>query len=392
MKWTKMFSAAAAAAAALWIAPAFAQQTASLHGHVIYATGDPLSKGDVELTKDKDVPRKEMKFQYTFPLDANGNYKGADIAPGDYFAYVIAEGKDVDRLPVTLKAGDDKTLDDDMTRPEYLKALTPEERKGIEDYKKKNQAAVADNKVISNLNATLTGVRADLAKNGPTYGDVTDDVTKMKQAVDARPNESVLWITYGRALETQGEHLAHADREAHKPVSSDDDAMKAFSDAVDAYKKGIDLNAATKKPNPADQAAAWNSIGNIYAKQGKLPEASDAFESAVKLAPTSAGMFYGNEAAVMFNAGQTDGALAAANKAIAADPNRPDPYFVKGQALIAKSTFDAKTQKIVAPPGCVDAYQKYLQLAPDGAHADSVREVLTSLGEKVDTHYKAGKH
>ena len=76
---------------------------------------------------------------------------------------------------------------------------------------------------------------------------------------------------------------------------------------------------------------------------------------------------------------------------IAADPNRPDPYFIKGQALIAKSGFDAKTQKIVPPPGCVDAYQKYLQLAPDGTHAEAVKEVLTSLGEKIDTSYKASK-
>ena len=59
--------------------------------------------------------------------------------------------------------------------------------------------------------------------------------------------------------------------------------------------------------------------------------------------------------------------------------------------MIAKSTFDAKTQKIVPPPGCVDAYQKYLQLAPDGTHAEAVKEVLTSLGEKVDTSYKATK-
>jgi hypothetical protein len=39
----------------------------------------------------------------------------------------------------------------------------------------------------------------------------------------------------------------------------------------------------------------------------------------------------------------------------------------------------------------VDAYQKYLQLAPDGAHAPAVKEVLASLGEKVDTSYKAGR-
>ena len=45
------------------------------------------------------------------------------------------------------------------------------------------------------------------------------------------------------------------------------------------------------------------------------------------------------------------------------------------------------------PPGCVDAYQKYLELAPDGPQAPAVKEVLTSLGQKVETKYKASsKH
>jgi len=102
-------------------------------------------------------------------------------------------------------------------------------------------------------------------------------------------------------------------------------------------------------------------------------------------------MFYGNEAAVLFNANQLDGAAAAADKAIASDPTKPTPYYIKGQALIAKSTFDSKTNKIIPPPGCVDAYQKFLQLEPTGTRSDQVKEVLTSLGEKVDTSYRAGK-
>jgi len=59
--------------------------------------------------------------------------------------------------------------------------------------------------------------------------------------------------------------------------------------------------------------------------------------------------------------------------------------------LIAQSTFDAKTQKLSPPPGCVDAYNKFLELAPNDPKATGVREVLTSLGEKIDTKYKAGK-
>jgi tetratricopeptide (TPR) repeat protein len=388
--WREILLTATAVVAIGAAAPAIAQN-ATVHGKVLNPAGQPVTDGHVKFTKDITLPAKERKYINTVPTDAGGNYKAADVTPGDYIVVVEEQGKDVDYQQASLKANDDKTLDFDMTRPEYIKSMTPEQQKALEEYKKNASAAIDANKKIANLNATLASVRADLKAAQPTAGDVSKDVGDMKSAVDAKPDESILWISYGNTLEAQGDHFAKADKDAHKPVSGDDDAMKNYNDAIDAYKKGADLNAASKKPNPADQAAAWNGAGNTLAKEGKPADAASAFENAVKAEPTNAGMFYGNEAAVLFNAGQTDAAAAAADKAIAADPNRPDPYFIKGQALIAKSTFDAKTQKIVPPPGCVDAYQKYLQLAPDGQHAGAVKEVLESLGEKVDTSYKASK-
>ena len=107
--------------------------------------------------------------------------------------------------------------------------------------------------------------------------------------------------------------------------------------------------------------------------------------------PASAGMYYFNEAATLYNSGKTDEAVVAADKAIAADPKRADAYYIKGQSLIQKATVDPKTQKITAPPGTVDAYQTYLELAPDGPRADEVKGILTGIGETVKSSYKAGK-
>jgi tetratricopeptide (TPR) repeat protein len=394
-KWKGVKGVLIAAIAAVGIfvlTPAHAQEGASVHGHVINPAGQPLEVGDVKLSHDHSSDLKTMKFTNSFPIGKDGSYTGSGIAPGDYFGYVIADNKIVDFQQVTLKGGDDKTLDFDMTRAEYVKGMTPAEKKALEEFKAKNAAAVSENKQIANLNGTLKAVREDLAKNAaPTYGDVSKDVTDMKSAVDAKPDESILWYTYAQALEAQGEHLANADRQAHKPVTGDDEAMKDYGQAIDGFKKSADLNAASKKPNIPEQAAAWNSAGNTLAKEGKSEDAAAAFENAVKLEPQNAGMFYGNEAAVLFNANQLDAAAAAADKAIAADPTKPTPYFIKGQALIAKSTFDAKTKKIVPPPGCVDAYQKFLELEPDGPRSAQVKEVLASLGEKVQTTYRAGR-
>ena len=93
----------------------------------------------------------------------------------------------------------------------------------------------------------------------------------------------------------------------------------------------------------------------------------------------------------LYNAGKVDEAAVAADKAIAADPNKADAYYIKGQALIQKVTVDAKTNKITAPPGCVDAYQHYLSLVPEGGHSAEVKDVLTGIGEKIETNYKASK-
>jgi tetratricopeptide (TPR) repeat protein len=132
-------------------------------------------------------------------------------------------------------------------------------------------------------------------------------------------------------------------------------------------------------------------MGQALAKGGDGKGASDAYEEAAKAQPANAGMYYYNEAATLYNAGKLDEAAAAADKAIAADPKRADAYYIKGQSLIPKASVDPKTQKITAPPGCVEAYQQYLELVPEGPRAEEVKGILTGIGAQVKSSYKAGK-
>ena len=46
---------------------------------------------------------------------------------------------------------------------------------------------------------------------------------------------------------------------------------------------------------------------------------------------------------------------------------------------------------IVLPPGCAEAYQKYIELAPDGPYAGDVKAILQSAGQKIASTYKAPK-
>jgi tetratricopeptide (TPR) repeat protein len=384
--------AASAVLLSLCAAPALAQTAvAAVHGHVTNPVGQNFSNGTVKFTKDKTSAYKDEKFLNTVEIDKDGNYKVSDVAPGDYYVYVIQGDKLIDRLDLKVKAGDDATLNFDMTRPEFVNAMTPEEKKALEAYKAKNSEVVNANKVIASLNATLKTVRADLDAAKPTKADVSKDVTSMKQATDAKPDAGILWLTYGDTLQAQGEHLAAADKAAGKTAETDDDVKTAYSDAVEAYKKAVTLESAGAKPNLAEQGVAYSQMGSTLGRLGKDDDAVAAFDNAAKADPAGAGRYYKNEAIVLFNAGKIDGALEAANKAIAADPNQADAYYIKGQALVTKVTVDPKTNKLTPPPGCVDAYQKFLELEPNDPKAAQVKEVLASLGEKIDTKYKAGK-
>lgn len=346
-------------------APLFAQdQTGKIHGHIQDPAGVPVGDGVVTLSTDGGKTAK-----YTFKSDASGDYKGDGVAAGTYVLSLRRPDTPADKvldqiLEVKVAAGADTAQDFDMTRPEYLSKLTPEQRKQLEDLKSKNAEALKENSQIKNLNADLVKARDDnKAKNYVEAEQI------MQKDTQAKPDAPVLWLELGVAQAGQ----------------------KKNSDAETSLKKAIALDSAAKKPNPEIEAAANNSLGEVLANEGKVPDAQAAYDAAAKINPGQAGMYYGNEAIIMSRANQPDGTVAAADKAIAADPSKPIPYYLKGQAMINKATVDPKTGKIVAPPGTAEAYQKYLELAPDGPFANEVKGVLQEMGETIKSSYKAGK-
>jgi len=360
-----------------------AQGTAKIHGHVVNPAGVPVTSGEVRLTTDKSGGNNpNRKYDYTFPLDASGNYSGADVKPGDYLGVVFQGNNTIDFLPAKVAAGEDKTLDFDMTRKEYLDKMTPEEREKVEQYKKQNSAAQQANAKIANLNALLAQARNDTAA-----GKFDTAIKAMNDATTAKPDEPLLWVALGDAQ--LGDANAAAKAAGNK--ATDPAVKEKYAAAETSYQKALDLNAKLAKPKPEVTAAASNQLGQALAREGKAKEAADAFDNAAKADPPKAGTYYFNEAATLFNSSSMDAAAAAADKAVAADPTKSEAYYIKGQALIQKATVDPKTNKIVAPPDCIEAYQKYLEVAPNGPHAEEVKGILQGIGAEIKSTYKAGK-
>ncbi len=380
-------------------------QTGSIHGHVTDPTGVPRGNGTASLSTDGG-----KTIKYTFPIDANGDYKGSGIAPGTYQILLsfpdTPPGKYVDEVPNTaITAGQDVTADFDMTRPEFMKKLSPEMLKQVEEFKKQNAEIMKSNAAVKVLNADLATARADIhdAEQAQTAATQALGPNASKSDIAAKA-AAIKADKYGAA-----EALMKKDT-ALKPdagilwleLGNSENGLGKYDDAITAFKKALDLDAATKKPNADIEGAAQSGMGESYIREKKSADALAAFDAAAKAAPTQAPMYYANEAKLFYQMNSTgamsdpDSQAAAADKAIAATPASNSPayailFYLKAQALTQKATFDAKTQKIVLPPGTVDAYQHYLSIDPTGMFAKDATDVLTSAGEKVQSHYKAHK-
>lgn len=357
-----------------------------IHGQVKDPGGFPFTAGgEVRLSTDKTAAAKDRKYQFVFPLGADGTYKGDGIVPGAYVAFVFSKDKSVDYQEIVFKSSEDLTIDFDMSREAYLKSLSPEDRAAIEAGKKKNASIVAENSKIANVNKSLTDARAAEKSGKPD-----EAVATLKPLTEMKPNEPVVWAALGEA------QLASADLDrktamANKTPLTDPALVAKYSDSATSYQKAIDLEKALTKPNADILYSSYLNLGQASARSGKIDDAAVAYENAAKAKPESAGSAYYNEAATYFNSQKMDLAAAAADKAIAADPKRAEAFYIKASALIPKASVDPKTNKYVLPAGCLEAYQSYLELAPDGQHAVEVKQLLDGLGQPQKNSYKAGR-
>jgi tetratricopeptide (TPR) repeat protein len=154
----------------------------------------------------------------------------------------------------------------------------------------------------------------------------------------------------------------------------------ALGNAYENYKKAIAL--------APQEASYYNNFALALARGNKFEEMQQQLDKAVQLDPTGAGRYYYNMGAVLTNSGQTDAACQAFQKAIGADPNYADAHYQMGICLTGKAV--AKPDgSLTFPEGTQQAFQKYLELKPDGPFAESAKGMLTTMGSKVETTYTA---
>lgn len=374
------------------LAPARAEnpeKMGKIHGRVINPTGQPQGGGTVALSPDG------VSEKYTFPVDQTGSYSG-EASAGTYMLLYrgpdIPAGKKTDSIRgIKIIAGQDIEQNDDMTRQEFIDQMSAEDKHQLEELKKQNAQAVKENVLIAQINTDLKAVAQDKR-------DIDGATAAASQALGAGASTTNLDAKIAEiktAKYTDIESLMSKDTALKadeallwNSLAFGQAGLKKYDDATVSYKKALDLETVSKKPRGGVIAQAQSGLGEIYARTGKVPEANAAFDAAAKADPANAALYLRNQAIIFFQEGNLQAQVAAADDAIKSDPNPNDPnlaidYYIKGQGLIQNATVDPKNPaKIILPPDCAAAYQKYLDLAPNGQFAQEVTGILTQGGLK----------
>jgi len=339
-------------------------QTVSFEGDVKGEDGKPVQKAVIK------IDRKDIKGNYKVNTDKKGHYFYGGLPNGTYKISVEIDGKERDMVDnVKSKFGDPTNVSFDLAqaaaragggapKEEAPRNMSEKDKAAYEKKKADQEAALKKNKELND--AFNQGVEAQNQKNF----DVA--VQQFEKASTLGPDQNVVWGRLADSYTSLAGVKTGAEQEA------------AYGKAVAAYQKAIEL-----KP---DAPEYHNNYALALAKQKKFDEAQAELTKAAALDPTQAGKYYYNLGAVLVNTGQNDAASAAFKKAIDAQPDYADAYVQYGITLMGKATVGADG-KMVPVAGTAEAFNKYLELAPNGPQAETAKAMLQSIGASVETNF-----
>ena len=358
--------ALAATGLAIFAFTALAQQ-GSMQGDVKGPDGKPMPGAMVK------IDRTDIKAHYQVKSDKKGHYFHAGLPYGTYNVSIEVGGKDqVVTQGIPLRGGDPVNVPIDLSQAaqgqdqakaqaalDATRGLSKEEKAAQEKQQKEREEALKKNKELND--AFNAGIAAAQAKQ---YDQAVASFTK---ASDLDSKQHVVWAQLAESEVNFAGTKSGADADA--------ETQKGLA----AYAKAIEL-----KP---DDAGYHNNYALALARAKKFPEAQGELTKAATLDPPNAGRYYYNLGALLVNAGQNEPAGEAFKSAIEKDPTYADAQYQYGVYLLSKATVGADG-KVTPVAGTAEAFQKYLQLKPDGPFADSAKSMLASLGSTIDTQYK----
>src|SRR5882762_7572202 len=338
---------------------AAAQLDGVIRGQIMDIVGKPWADLAVQVVNDQGA-KQETK------TDKDGNYSFRNLRSGIYAIHVMLPGQNQpfdDKVQV--QAGTEAKKDFNFKElagkqgAEYQEALKKNEeaKKGLETLKAHVLAGDA-------LVGQERQVKADLQKAPPDQRDALKQkladlsnqaVTEFKEAqkslTEKDPNAPLVLFKLGEAYDAAGRN----------------------EEAAEAYKQAIAL-----KP---DVPGYYNNLGNVLARAGKIDEAKAAYTKSAELDPANAATAWRNFGISLYNANRLGDAVEPFQKSADLDPKNPQTWYLLGASLVYKMTTKkvGDREEVRFAPGTIEAYQKAVELDPNGTWGQQAKQGLEQL-------------
>lgn len=353
-------------AAALFsiVAPRAAAQTGTVSGQIMDVNGKPWVGLTVQVESDQGAKQ-------TAKTDNDGKYSIPGLKAGVFTVTIIAFPPPNDKQPpygfakVRVESGGEAKADanfkDIMSKQG---AAVQEQMKKQEEAKTKFEGMKAH---FAAGNAILEQEKAAKAEQQKAPADQRDAAKqKVSDLADQAAKE------YKAAQESAGEkdtnlHLLWAKLgEAYDTAGRNEEAAQAYQQAI-----------ATKPDVPG----YYNNLGNVLARLGKIDDAKAAYTKSAELDPPNAATAWRNFGISLYNANRLGDAVEPLQKSAELDPKNAQTWYLLGASLVYRMTLKKVGDKEVPQfaPGTIEAYQKAIELDPNGTYGQQAKAGLEQL-------------
>lgn len=334
--WAALLGGCVAALALSAQAPAGA-----IAGQVYDEQGQPLAGATIVI---RGGERTDLRLETE--TNREGQFSQPGLQPGRYHLLLLREGQILWSFPVTLPP--------------------KQERLWVEiDLKKLRQAAEARRTLDPELERRREADRQHQEQQTLLQGHYNRGARYLREE---KPEEALKEFQAALELEPNRGPIYALIGTAYAAAEQTDAALKA-------YQRALELEPA--------EGAHHNNLGTLLVSAGRLPEALEHFRRAAQLDPDRAASYQFNLGAALLNAGRPEEAVPPLQQAIRSDPTLAVAHFFLGVALFRTSPRQPSAEapnRVAGRPGTEAAFQRYLQLEPEGEYAPAARDYLEQLG------------
>lgn len=352
------------AALALASAPRAAAQMGSISGQILDINGKPWVGLTVQATSEQGAKQ-------TAKTDNDGKYSIPNLRTGIYMVTITAFPPPNDKQPAYDVAKVKVESGGDAPASANFKEIMAKQGAAAQEQVKKNEEAKVK---FEGMKAHFTAANAILEQEKTAKADLqkapADQRDALKQKLTDLSDQAAK--EYKAAQESAGEkdpnqHLLWAKLgEAYDTAGRNDEAAQAYQQAI------------TAKP---DVPGYYNNLGNVLARAGKIDEAKAAYTKSAELDPANAATAWRNFGISLYNANRLGDAVEPLQKSAELDPKNSQTWYLLGASLVYKMTLKKVGDKEVPEfaPGTIEAYQKAIELDPNGTYGQQAKAGLEQL-------------